>query len=83
MQLSRVLVRVGVASVCLSDHLLAMGSGPHPNVPYGLPAPAPHPVTASSPPSLFLIFGVVAVVAIIVLVALMTIAESRQPRRSR
>jgi len=34
----RLLLLVAGLSICFSGHALAMGSGPHPHVPYGLPA---------------------------------------------
>jgi len=37
----RVLIGIVVALICCSSHALAMGSGPHPNVPYGIPPPPP------------------------------------------
>ena len=78
MRVLRTLPAVLVASIGLADQALAMGSGPHPNVPYGLPPPPPrHSVPDVASPSLFMVCLVVAVVAVLVLTALMTIAENR------
>ena len=38
----RLLLLVVGMSVCLTVPTLAMGSGPHPHVPYGIPVPAKH-----------------------------------------
>ncbi len=78
MRIVRLFLGIALASVGFSSHALAMGSGPHPTVPYGLPLHPAHSATNTSHPSLFLICGIIALTAVFVLTALMTYAETRQ-----